>query len=39
LAEEHQPGIFYSSTGEVLDLTREPPTYANIRLRRNPDRR
>jgi hypothetical protein len=30
--EEHRPGIFYSSTGEVLDLTREPPTYANIRL-------
>ena len=37
--EEHQPGIFYSSTGEVLDLTRDPPTYANIRLRRSPERR
>jgi hypothetical protein len=37
--EEHQPGIFYSSTGEVLDLTRDPPTYANIRLHRYPERR
>jgi CubicO group peptidase (beta-lactamase class C family) len=35
--EEHQPGIFYSSTGEVLDLTHDPPTYANIQLHRSPE--
>lgn len=34
--EEHMPGIFYSSTGEVLDITHDPPTYANIQLHRQP---
>ncbi|MFI5695361.1 serine hydrolase domain-containing protein [Kribbella sp. NPDC051586] len=31
---EHVPGLYLSSTGEMLDLTRTPPTYANIRLHR-----
>lgn len=29
---EHQPDLFFSSTGEALDLTKSPPTYANIPL-------
>lgn len=29
---EHQPGLFFSSTGEALDLSQSPPTYANIPL-------
>lgn len=29
---EHKPGLYMSATGELLDLTRSPPTYANIRL-------
>jgi hypothetical protein len=29
---KHAHGIYVSATGEVLDLTRTPPTYANIRL-------
>ena len=29
---EHTPGLYVSATGETLDLTRTPPTYANIRL-------
>ncbi|HWD81247.1 MAG TPA: serine hydrolase domain-containing protein [Kribbella sp.] len=29
---EHLPGLYISSTGETLDLTRTPPTYANVRL-------
>ncbi len=29
---EHQPGLFFSSTGEALDLGKSPPTYANIPL-------
>ncbi|TCC07442.1 serine hydrolase domain-containing protein [Kribbella soli] len=28
----HRPGLYISATGEALDLTRTPPTYANIRL-------
>jgi hypothetical protein len=35
---EYEPGIFYSSTGEVLNLTREPPTYGGIGLGRIADR-
>lgn len=29
---EHRPGLYISATGEALDLTRTPPTYANVRL-------
>jgi len=29
---EHVPGLYVSATGEILDLTRTPPTYANVRL-------
>ncbi|HZX05460.1 serine hydrolase domain-containing protein [Kribbella sp.] len=29
---EHQPGLYISSNGEMLDLTQTPPTYANVRL-------
>ena len=31
---EKAPGIFFSCTGEALDLVRDPPTYANIPLTR-----
>ncbi|MET9273289.1 serine hydrolase domain-containing protein [Kribbella sp. NPDC003557] len=30
--QQHRPGLYISTTGEVLDLTTTPPTYANIRL-------
>jgi len=30
--EQYAPGLFFSSTGEALDLTRIPLTYANIPL-------
>ncbi len=30
--EEYRPGLFFSSTGEALDLMRTPPTYGNIPL-------
>jgi CubicO group peptidase (beta-lactamase class C family) len=29
---EYRPGLYISTTGELLDLTRTPPTYANVRL-------
>ncbi|NIK59610.1 hypothetical protein BJY22_005327 [Kribbella shirazensis] len=29
---EHLPSLYVSSTGEALDLTRTPPTYANVQL-------
>lgn len=29
---EHVAGLYLSATGEMLDLTRTPPTYANVRL-------
>ncbi len=29
---EHVPGLYVSATGEILDLTKTPPTYANVRL-------
>ncbi|GAA3093911.1 CubicO group peptidase (beta-lactamase class C family) [Kribbella aluminosa] len=29
---EYRPGLYLSSNGEMLDLTRVPPTYANVRL-------
>ena len=32
--DEKAPGIFFSCTGEALDLAREPPTYGNIPLTR-----
>lgn len=28
----HRPGIYFSPDGEALDLTRDPPTYANVKL-------
>ncbi len=28
----HRPGLYISATGEALDLTRTPPTYANVHL-------
>lgn len=30
----HRPGLYIAATGEALDLTRTPPTYANVRLHR-----
>lgn len=36
---EHLPGLYISSTGEALDLTRTPPTYGNVRLHELSDRR
>ena len=30
-----QPGIYYLPDGEVLDMTRNPPTLANIDLHRH----
>ncbi|MEV6271730.1 serine hydrolase domain-containing protein [Kribbella sp. NPDC051936] len=36
--QEHQPGLYISTTGEVLDLTRTPATYANVRLHALKDR-
>ena len=29
---QHRPGLYFCSTGEALDLTKTPPTYANIKL-------
>jgi hypothetical protein len=29
---EHVSGVYVAATGETLDLTRTPPTYANVRL-------
>lgn len=29
---QHRPGIYFTPEGEALDLTRTPPTYANIKL-------
>jgi CubicO group peptidase (beta-lactamase class C family) len=34
---EHQPGLFFTSTGEALDLNSSPPTYANIPLYEDED--
>ena len=28
----HRPGIYFSPDGEALDLTQDPPTYANVKL-------
>jgi CubicO group peptidase (beta-lactamase class C family) len=30
--KQHDPGLYFSSTGEALDMRRTPPTYGNIRL-------
>ena len=30
--EEHEPGLFFSTTGEALDLRADAPTWRNIRL-------
>ncbi|UCE07313.1 MAG: beta-lactamase family protein [bacterium] len=35
--EEYQPGLFFSSTGEALDLRKKVPTWRNIRLRKRID--
>jgi CubicO group peptidase (beta-lactamase class C family) len=32
LIEEHQPGLFFSATGEALDFRGEIPTWRNIKL-------
>lgn len=32
LVEEHQPGLFFSSTGEALDFRGEIPSWRNIKL-------
>lgn len=29
---QHRPGIYFSPDGEALDLTQDPPTYANVKL-------
>lgn len=31
---QYRPGIYFSPDGEALDLTRDPPTYANVKLYR-----
>jgi len=35
--EEYQPGLFFSSTCEVLDLRKKVPTWRNIKLRKKID--
>ena len=35
-AEEHEPGLFFESTGEALDFRTQPPTWGNIKLYRQP---
>ncbi len=35
--KEYQPGLFFSSTGEVLDLRSKIPTYQNTRLMKRID--
>jgi CubicO group peptidase (beta-lactamase class C family) len=35
--KEHQPGLFFSSTGEVLDLREKAPTWRNIKLGKKMD--
>jgi hypothetical protein len=35
--EEYQPGLFFSSTGEALDLRSKIPTYQNTRLMKRID--
>jgi CubicO group peptidase (beta-lactamase class C family) len=30
--EEYQPGLFFTSTGEALDLRGNPPTWRNVKL-------
>lgn len=35
--EEYQPGLFFSSTGEALDLRSKIPTYQNTRLMKRMD--
>jgi CubicO group peptidase (beta-lactamase class C family) len=35
LVEEHQPGLFFSSTGEALDFRGEIPTWRNIKLEKS----
>lgn len=32
LVKEHQPGLFFSATGEVLDFRGEIPTWRNVKL-------
>jgi hypothetical protein len=29
---EYQPGLFFTPTGEALDLRTSPPTFRNIKL-------
>ena len=36
--EEHQPGLFFSSTGEALDLRGPVPTWRNVKLWKKPPR-
>jgi CubicO group peptidase (beta-lactamase class C family) len=35
LVEEHQPGLFFSSTGEALDFRGKIPTWRNIKLEKS----
>jgi hypothetical protein len=37
--ELYEPGLYFSSTGEALDLRQTPPTFRNIRLLKKADRR
>ena len=30
--EEHKPGLFFASNGEVLDMRATPPTFMSIKL-------
>ena len=29
---EHEPGLFFSKTGEALDFRSDPPTWRNVAL-------
>jgi hypothetical protein len=34
LVIEHEPGLFFTSDGEVVDFRSSVPTWRNLRLRR-----
>ena len=31
---EHEPGLFFSNDGEAIDFRSDPPTAANLKLRK-----
>ena len=34
---EHEPGLFFRYDGETLDLRSDPPSFANLEIRKRPD--